>query len=229
MLPDALIFDLDGTIADTESIEYESVEQVWNDHQLSYGIDRWAHIVGQSWSPTWVTELRQELEARGEVPPSADELHRRQDDHKRRLLVGLAPRPGIVELIEAAVHNGVPLGIASNSPLRWVEIRLEQLELRHHFEVLSTIDVASRPKPDPAPYREACESLGARPSFSVAFEDSVTGTSSAVAAGLFTVACPGPITRGHDLDAAHLVVRSHTALSLATLTTHFEAHVAAAG
>jgi HAD superfamily hydrolase (TIGR01509 family) len=225
VLPDSLVFDFDGTIADTESIEFASVEQVWNDHGLSYGIDRWSQIVGQSWAPSWVTELHHLLTLRGEVGPSTDELHRLQHDRKRVLLAALRPRPGIVELIEAAVHNGIPLGIASNSPLRWVETRLDQLGLRGHFEVLSTIDVASHPKPDPAPYREACEALGARPSFSVAFEDSVTGTASAVAAGLFTVSCPGPLTEGHDLSAAHLVIRSHTTLSLATLTGHFETHI----
>lgn len=222
-----MIFDFDGTIADTETVEFESVERVWNDHGLSYGIERWSQIVGQSWAPGWVNDLHDQLRARGEVPPSVDDLHRLQHDRKLVLLDALAPRPGIVELLDAAAHNGVPVGIASNSPLRWVESRLDQLGLRDRFGVLSTIDIASRPKPDPAPYREACEALGARPAFSVAFEDSTTGTASAVAAGLFTVACAGPLTRGHDLGAAHLVVDSHAALSLVTLTGRFEAHVSA--
>jgi HAD superfamily hydrolase (TIGR01509 family) len=226
VLPDALVFDLDGTIADTESIEYRSVEQVWGDHGAVYGVERWATIVGQSWAPAWVGELRDELARRGEPVPSADDLHHRQHEHKRVLLADLQPRAGMVELITAARNDDVRLAIASNSPLRWVEERLDQLGLRHHFDHLSTVDVASRPKPHPAPYLEACDALDARPAFSVAFEDSTTGTASAVAAGLFTIACPGPLTEGHDLGAAHWLVRSHDDLSLVSVVQRFEAHVA---
>ena len=88
--------------------------------------------------------------------------------------------------------------------------------------MISSVDVASRPKPDPAPFREACEILGARPDHSVAFEDSTTGTASAVAAGLFTIVCPGPLTVGHDLGLAHLIVTSHEELSLTSMCAAFE-------
>jgi beta-phosphoglucomutase-like phosphatase (HAD superfamily) len=53
----------------------------------------------------------------------------------------------------------------------------------------------------------------------VAFEDSTTGVASAVAAGLYTVACPGPLTVGHDVGAAALVVSSLEDVSLASLAT----------
>ena len=51
----------------------------------------------------------------------------------------------------------------------------------------------------------------------MAFEDSATGVASAVAAGLYTVACPGPLTVGHDVGAADLVVTSLEAVTLASL------------
>jgi putative hydrolase of the HAD superfamily len=141
------------------------------------------------------------------------------------MLRELAPRPGIVELLAAAAAADVPMGIASNSTLDWVTNRLAQLGLTDHFTVVSTVDTATRPKPDPAPYREACERLGARPERSVAFEDSTTGVASAVAAGLFTVGCPGPLTTGHDLGRAHLLVESHDALSFASVCAAFAAFV----
>jgi HAD superfamily hydrolase (TIGR01509 family) len=222
LLPDAMIFDLDGTVADTESIEYGSVARVWSDHGLEFGEDRWAHVIGQSWSPEWVGELQLAVRTRDGDDVSADDLHRRHHDYKSVMLKALVPRPGIVELLDAALHADIPLGIASNSPLRWVETRLAQLGLADRFGVISAVDVASHPKPHPAPYVEACEFFGARPDHSVAFEDSTTGTASAVAAGLFTIVCPGPLTEGHDLGLAHLTVRSHEELSLASICAAFE-------
>jgi HAD superfamily hydrolase (TIGR01509 family) len=227
LLPDAMIFDLDGTVADTESIEYRSVAGVWADHHLAFSEQRWAHVIGQSWSPEWVGELQLAVRTRDGSEPSADDLHRRQHDYKAVLLKELVPRPGIVELLDAARHADIPLGIASNSPLRWVETRLAQLGLTDRFAVISAVDLASHPKPHPAPYLEACEFFGARPSHSIAFEDSTTGTASAVAAGLFTIVCPGPLTRGHDLGLAHLEVSTHEELSLASICTAFDRWVTA--
>jgi HAD superfamily hydrolase (TIGR01509 family) len=223
VLPDSIIFDLDGTVADTESIEYRSVARVWADHGLEFGEDRWAHVIGQSWSPEWVGELQVAVRARDTLEIVADELHRMHHDYKAEMLVELLPRPGIVELLTAARAAEIPMGIASNSPLHWVETRLAQLGLADYFDVISAIDVVSHPKPDPAPYREACEFLGARPDHSIAFEDSTTGTASAVSAGLFTIVCPGPLTVRHDLGLAHMNVSSHEELSLASVCTAFEA------
>ncbi len=80
-------------------------------------------------------------------------------------------------------------------------------------------------KPHPEPFLAACARLGARPERSVAFEDSFTGVASAVAAGLYTVACPGPLTVGHDVGAADLVVSSLEEVTVASL----DAAIAARG
>ena len=46
---EAFVFDLDGTIADTESVEYDAIRRVRADHGLDYPVERWAHVVGQAW------------------------------------------------------------------------------------------------------------------------------------------------------------------------------------
>ena len=58
---EALVFDLDGTIADTESVEYDAIRRVWADHGIDYPIERWSQVVGQAWSPSWVAELADDL------------------------------------------------------------------------------------------------------------------------------------------------------------------------
>jgi HAD superfamily hydrolase (TIGR01509 family) len=210
---EALVFDLDGTIADTESVEYDAIRKVWADHGIDYPIERWSQVVGQAWSPGWATELAAEA---GVDPAAARAAKRTYHDE---LLAALVVRPGVAELIVEAGEAGVPLAIASNSDAAWVEGVLEQLGLLSHFLAVTTNDRVAHGKPHPEPFLAACRRLGARPERSVAFEDSTTGVASAVAAGLYTVACPGPLTVGHDVGAADLVVSSLEDVSLASLAT----------
>ena len=208
---EALVFDLDGTIADTESVEYDAIRRVWADHGIDYPIERWSQVVGQAWSPSWVTELADEAGA----DPAASRAAKRA--YHDELLAALVLRPGVAALIAAAGDADIPLAIASNSDSGWVEGVLEQLGLLSHFLAVTTIDRVAQGKPHPEPFLAACRRLGARPERSVAFEDSATGVASAVAAGLYTVACPGPLTVGHDVGAADLVVTSLEAVTLASL------------
>ncbi len=210
---EALVFDLDGTIVDTEWAEYESVRMVWAEHGRDFPPERWVHVIGNAWAPTWVGELATELGR----PVETAALRTRQRAHNAALRRDLGPRPGVVELLDAADAAGVPLAIASNSDRRWVEGRLAELHLTGRFAALATIDSVANGKPDPDPFLAACAAVGAAPRRSVAFEDSATGVRSAVAAGCFTVACPVALTTAHDLSAAHLQVDTLAGLTLATL------------
>jgi beta-phosphoglucomutase-like phosphatase (HAD superfamily) len=112
----------------------------------------------------------------------------------------------------------VPVGVASNSPGSWCEDHLARLGLRHLIGPVVTVDRVAQPKPHAEPYLLACELMGADPAASVAVEDSEVGVASAVAAGLFTVAVPHPLTAGHDLSAAHLQLETLAGVTLADLT-----------
>lgn len=222
MQPAALVFDLDGTIVDTESVEYGALRQVFVDHGFDYPLDRWAQVVGRSWSPDWVDELEEALASNGGAAIDREALLARHRRIKRELLARLVPRDGVIELFDEAIAARVPIGVASNSPEDWVRARLGELGLAGRVEVVVTIDTASAPKPHPAPFLEACAALRAEPRASVAFEDSTTGVASAVAAGLFTVACANPLTTGHDLSAADLVVDSLSGLTLRALAVRLD-------
>ncbi len=212
---EALVFDLDGTIVDTETPEFESIRAVWSDHGVDYTVAHFEHCIGTANGiGTWLEDL---------VGLVGYDIDRAGADERRRgvhrdLTAALQPRDGIVALLDEAATLGVGMAVASNSPEWWVRARLEALGLSHHFGALITIDRSSHPKPHPAPFLEACAAIGADPTRSVAFEDSSTGVASARAAGLYTIACPGPLTANHDLSAAHRVVASHAEIRLAELT-----------
>ena len=106
------------------------------------------------------------------------------------------------------------MGIASSSPLEWVEGHLDRLGLRGSFSCLVCRDDHVPAKPSPTSYRLACARLGADAGRSVAVEDSPHGVAAAVTAGLFTVAVPHDLTSDLDLSAADLVLTSLDDLTL---------------
>ncbi len=211
--PAALIFDLDGTIVDSETVEYEAIRSVWAEHGVDYPAARFADVIGTTGHLGWLEQLETELGRTVDRPSS----HQHHLDVHSRLTAALQPREGIVALIDEAFADGVPMAVASNSPRWWVQARVDAAGLAHALQTIVSLDDSSAPKPDPAPFREACAALGVEPTSSVAFEDSSTGVRSARAAGLYTVACAGPLSRGHDLSAADRVITSHTEITLAEL------------
>ncbi len=216
MVPAALVFDFDGTLVDTETAEYESVRQVWADQGHHYELTRWTPWVGGAVEVPWLDELEAVL---GE-PIDRLNLRKQARAYNREMLSLVQPRPGVVRLLAEADEAGIPLAIASNAPADWVEGHLKRLGLLRHFEphgAVVTVDRVNRPKPHPEAYLTAVAKLGATPDRSVAFEDSATGLAAASAAGLYTVAVPGPMSSGHDLDGADHRPGSLADISLADL------------
>ena len=111
---------------------------------------------------------------------------------------GTVPRPGAVELVDG-LRGRVPIGLASNSPRALVEATLNVTGFDGAFAVVLGVDDVERPKPDAEIYLAACEPLGARPSDSVALEDSPTGVAAARAAGIYVIGVPS--YEGVELDA----------------------------
>jgi HAD superfamily hydrolase (TIGR01509 family) len=212
VLPAALVFDFDGLICDTESVEYEAVRRVWREHGADLALEAWLPSVGAV-APDWVAELEAEIGRRLD----RDALVAARRAHGAELVAGLAMLPGVLALLDEARDKGVPCGLASNSPAVWVEGHVERLGLARYFDVAVTADRVSRPKPDPEPYLLAVDALGAAPADAVALEDSVIGVTSARQAGLFTVAVPGPMSAHHDLSGADLVVASLAEVTLEQL------------
>ncbi len=185
---------------------------MYRDHGLDLVLDDWLPSVGHV-APDWVADLE------AVVGRSLDRatLQAARRAHGAQLLAALGPLPGVLALLDAAGAAGVPCGVASNAHAEWVEGHLERLGVADRFRVVVSVDRVDRPKPDPEPYVAAVAALGAPAARSVALEDSATGVAAARAAGLFTVAVPGPMSAHHDLSDADLVVGSLGDVSLRSL------------
>ena len=120
---------------------------------------------------------------------------------------GVEAMLGARELLERLRDQGVPLGLVSNSPLRFVRRSIELAGFEGFFDVVLSAHEVAAPKPAPDPYLEACRRLGVQPGPEVvALEDSPTGVAAARAAGLTVIGIPS--VEGVLLDEAHHLAES---------------------
>jgi HAD superfamily hydrolase (TIGR01509 family) len=215
----ALVFDVDGTLADTEELHRQAFNAAFRAHGLEW---RWSTGLYRELLavPGGKERLRHFVDTLGLPAREAEWLKRLMPllhATKTRVFAELVeagrarPRPGIVRLLREARAAGLRLAIASTTSPANVETLLPRVlgeDAPGWFDVVVTGDVVVRKKPAPDIYQLALEQLGCPPQFCVAFEDSAPGVRSAKAAGLFTVATPTRWSDGHDLSEADLVVPS---------------------
>ena len=202
---DAVVFDFDGLIVDTETAIYQAAAAAFAAHGHDVSVEQWSSIVGLGDKDgAWYRALTADLGI--DLDRDAFEIeYQKQDRSWRNRLPAL---PGVEALVLDLVDAGVPLAIASGSDVAWLELHLGRLGLLDHFPVLAGVDRVARQKPAPDAYLLACDELGADPARCVALEDSAHGVAAAKAAGLRVVAVPSSITRFTDLTAADLTVTS---------------------
>jgi HAD superfamily hydrolase (TIGR01509 family) len=181
----ALLFDLDGTLADTDSLHLPT----WVDVLEPYGVEVDEAFYKESISGRTTGEIIRAL-----LPDLTDEENRSVGAAKeasfRERASDLEPLPGLVEFVERGREMGMWIALVTNAPVENVEAILPALELHDIFDVVVLADEVEAVKPDPAPYRAALERTGVPPEGALAFEDSVSGISSSVAAGIPTVGIP---------------------------------------
>jgi HAD superfamily hydrolase (TIGR01509 family) len=202
-LPAAVVFDNDGLLLDTESVWTRAEEDLFERRGLEFTPADKRQLVGAS------AEIAGGiLERRLGEPGRAGELI----EELNALVVaelehGVESMVGARELLERLRERGTPLGLVSNSPLRFVQRSIEIVGLGHHFDVILSAHEVAAPKPAPDPYLEACRRLGVDPGPAVvALEDSPTGVAAARAAGLTVIGVPS--IEGIALEEAHHIADS---------------------
>lgn len=179
---EAVIFDLDGVLVDSEPVHHRAMQRLIAPHAVT--ADEYALFVGVSleWTVEW-------LKRRFGFAEPVDALAQRYDDLVTEQLLREPPTPldGATELIEMVRERGRAIALASQSRPRWVEATLDGSGLRGQFDLVVTAAEVARAKPAPDVYLHAAERLGVRAEACLVVEDSVPGVESARAAGMFVV------------------------------------------
>jgi len=179
----ALLFDLDGTLTDTDTLHLQAFRQLLREHdgreltQAQFD----AQISGRANGPLFAELFAQASAAECLV------LADRKEALFRELAPALEPMPGLVRLLEHAQANGIGMCVVTNAPRLNAEHMLAAMGLEARFAHVLVAEELARPKPDPLPYLTGLERLGAEAGQALAFEDSLPGVKAASGAGIFTV------------------------------------------
>jgi len=179
----ALLFDLDGTLTDTDTLHLQAFRKLLHDHD--------GRELTQEQFNTQVSGRSNGL-LFAELFPQADAAHRqvlaeRKEALFRELSPTLTPMPGLLRLLEHAERHGIGMCVVTNAPRLNAEHMLGAMGLGERFAHVLVADELARPKPDPLPYLTGLQCLQAQAGQALAFEDSLPGVKAAVDAGIFTV------------------------------------------
>jgi len=185
--PEAALFDNDGLLLDTESVWSRAEQSLFETRGRSFTIEHKRALVGSSEKIAGL-KLADFLDEPGREREIMEELN---GIVLAELEGGVDPMVGAVELVELLQAAGVPLGLVSNSPRRFIERSHEVAATGIKFDVVVSGHEVPEAKPAPDAYLEACLQLGVDPGRDVvALEDSPGGVAAALAAGLFVIGVP---------------------------------------
>ena len=201
--PDAVVFDNDGLLLDTESVWTRAEQDLFERRGVEFTPADKQELIGTSAAVAGAV-LARRLDEPGRDAALIEELNALV---VAELEHGVEAMIGARELLETLRSRGIPLGLVSNSPLVFVQRSLELTGLQDTFDVVLSAHEVAAPKPAPDPYLEACNRLGVEPGPSVvALEDSPTGVAAARAARLTVIGIPS--VEGVVLDEAHHLAES---------------------
>jgi HAD superfamily hydrolase (TIGR01509 family) len=186
-MPDAVIFDLDGVLLDSEQRWNQAKEALVRERGGRWRDDAPTVMMGMS-SHEWAAYLRDDLGVGIPVEDISRDVVRRMEEGYRRALPLL---PGAGEAVHALAQRW-PLGLASSSNREIIDLVLELADFGEAFRVTVSSEEVARGKPAPDVYLAAAARLEAEPARCVAVEDSSNGLRAAAAARMAVIAVPNP-------------------------------------
>jgi HAD superfamily hydrolase (TIGR01509 family) len=201
----ALLFDIDGTLADTDALHLEAFNQVFGPRGHVFDHARFTReLQGFSTASIGARFLADE-------PPTRQAaIMGEKEAAFRKIVAGkIQPVSGLISLLALADRAGIPMVAVTNAPRLNAEMLLSGLGIMHRFTALVIGDELAHGKPHPMPYLEGLRVVNAAPNLSLAFEDSRSGVQSASAAGIATIGIRTSL--GHaDMVAAGAVMTAKT-------------------
>jgi HAD superfamily hydrolase (TIGR01509 family) len=199
----ALLFDLDGTLVDTDHLHHRAFTAILAERGRELTLDEYrTHIMGHP---------NEAILARYFPGEDMAVLDRKEAMFRETLSASVEPVAGIHALLDWAEAEGAGCAVVTNAPRDNAVAMLAAASLAHRLPTVVIGDECARPKPDPEPYRAAMRALGVTPSRAVAFEDSRSGLRAARAAGARVFGLTTGLARDALLDAgAHDTIADFT-------------------
>ena len=177
----AVIFDMDGVIADTNPHHHIAWKKYYERHGKTLSDEEFVqHISGKHNNHilAHLFEGRELSKAEGAQLAYEKEALFRELYHDF-----VQPVPGLITFLESLKAAGIKMAVATSAPVENLDFVIDALQFRPYFDALLNESLVTRPKPDPEIYLKAMQLLGVEPAESVVFEDSITGINAGKAAG----------------------------------------------
>jgi HAD superfamily hydrolase (TIGR01509 family) len=223
----AIIFDCDGVLVDTEYLKFLAWKEALETQGVSFSIKEYRSLVGHS-----SKNILQMIQKAKNIDISEDVIKFKNTKYKYLQKQGVPPIPEMVNfvlrLFEARQQLGIRLALASSAPKEEILLNLKQIGLEDVFDLIISgsddlkgyIDAEGTNKPKPYIYIEAAKRLGKSPEFCLVFEDTKAGVDAAVSAGMVAIAVPNQFTLTHDFGSAQRIVYSYKEFASFDFLTH---------
>ncbi|MFX1552230.1 MAG: HAD family hydrolase, partial [Promethearchaeota archaeon] len=212
-----IIFDMDGVLADTGPIHFESWAKLAAEIGVNFTREMFEDTFGQQ-SPTITRKL---------VGPKADEdlvekwANLKEQYYREMIIEKLMPLPGVIRIIKELKLEGFKLAIGSSGPPENVELLLSQLKIKPFFDLIITAADIEKGKPEPDVFLKVANILNINPKSCMVIEDAPVGIEAAKRAGMISIA----ITTTHnkkELSDAQLIIKDLTEITLKDIINLFE-------
>jgi len=195
---DAVIFDWDGTLADSKRFIVESFQRILHEVGASVSDEFIGRLMGIG-----PRDIFKEILKATNIPfdeKMIDELVKKKIETQLRLTENVRLFEGAVDLLDS-FQKKVKLALATMSPRRVVYKILDREQLRKYFDVIVTVECVSKTKPDPEIYLECARKLNCKPEKCVVVEDSIFGVKAAKEALMKCIAVPTGAYTKEELGA----------------------------
>jgi beta-phosphoglucomutase family hydrolase len=198
---EAVLWDLDGVIADTGTYHCQAWQDVFRERGVSFSEADFRRYFGQR-NDTFIRSILGSKISPAEMDVVAGE---KEENYRRRVSRNIRPLPGVVALLKSLHERGVKMAIASSAPLENIRLIIRGLGIDACFQAIAFGREVAEGKPSPQIFLLAAAKLGVEPRNCVVIEDAVAGVAAAVGGGMKCVA----VTNSHPrrrLKEADLIV-----------------------
>jgi beta-phosphoglucomutase family hydrolase len=198
---EAVLWDMDGVIADTADYHYGAWRDVFGERGVAFSKADFMRHFGQRHDTIIKFALGDKL-----TPEEIDAIaEKKQVLYRERVSKNVVPLPGAIELINLLNKNGIKIAIATSAVPKNIDVILKGLGIQDSFRTIAFGTEVAEGKPSPQIFQLAASRLGVRPADCVVIEDAIAGVAAARRAGMKCVA----VTNSHpgrDLKNADLIV-----------------------
>src|SRR3989344_3365482 len=198
-----VIFDLDGVLADTLPLHWQSYTKAFAPYGVKPELDYYARMMC---IPTEKTVAR--FAERYNVRADTASIAARKHQLFHALLKNVKPVKGAVELVKALKKHGFRLAVTSNAPREEVSAMLAKFGIEAYFDSIVTLDDVKNPKPSPEMFRKVCHELGIKPGHALVIEDGMYGIQGAKQCGMHSIGLRTKFNKYQDFSAASMEIKS---------------------